>query len=100
MKLMGMPKLRNLARSGPDEMAGAVGALCAELLGADWKSPVDVVAQYPASRVDGAKVRISVDETHLVDLVVNYHAGIILISEASAHGGRSVERLSKGSETA
>lgn len=100
MKLMGTPKLRNLAKCGPDGMSGAVGALCAELSEASWRSPADVTAQFPAARVDGENVRISLGEAHFVNVIVNYCSGIVLVSDAGAQGGRSAIGLPRGSEKA
>ena len=100
MKLMGTPKLRDLARCGPDDMSGTVGALCAELSDASWRSPADVSAQFPTARVEGANVRIVLGETQFVDLVVNYRAGIVLVSDAGPRGGRSAIGLRRGNEAA
>ncbi|MDH7972517.1 hypothetical protein QH494_10015 [Sphingomonas sp. AR_OL41] len=100
MKLMGTPKLRNLATSGTDEMSGAVAALCAELVAIDWKSPGDVVRQYPRAHVDGVSVRIQIGDAHCVDLIVNYRAGIILIEQAGAAGESTAARAPQGSKAA
>lgn len=100
MKLMGTPKLRTLARHGPDDLSGPVGALCAELSDANWASPADVVAQFPTARIAGAKVRIAVSGPHFVDLVVNYAAGIVLISATGTQAELGVMEVPKGSEAA
>lgn len=100
MKLMGTPKLRTLARRGPDDLSGPVGALCAELADANWTCPADLVAQFPTAQVAGANVRIAVSDPHFVNLVVNYGAGIVLISATGTQAELAAMEVPKGSEAA
>jgi len=80
MKIMGTLRLASAAgERSTDGTARALGALCAELIDASWKSVEDVRAAYPNALVDGANVTIVVGPQCIVRLVVNYSTSIILI---------------------
>ncbi len=96
MKLMGTSKLGDLAKNGTDGISGAVAALCAELATTIWATPADVISFFPLAVVDSAFVRVPLGESYCVDLVVNYHAGMILIDFAGpTEKAPSIRRLKK-----
>lgn len=96
MKLMGMSKLRDLATSGADVMSGAAAAMCAELTSATWNSPEDVMELYPFALVNGGSICVPMGERHCVDLIVNYHTGMVFIEYAGLAGKASQARRPRG----
>jgi hypothetical protein len=96
MKLMGTAKLGDLATSGTDGISGAVAALYAELAAATWATPADVISFYPNAVVDADFIRVPLGERYCVDLIANYHAGMILIDFAGpVEKASSIRQLKK-----
>lgn len=87
MKLMGISRLRELARRAHDSLDGAVPALVAELEAGSWRSMAEIAEFYPSALIDGIRVRIPLDGGYRVDLVADCEAQIILIEYAGATTG-------------
>ncbi|RUV30510.1 hypothetical protein [Mesorhizobium sp. M5C.F.Ca.IN.020.32.2.1] len=87
MKLMGISRLRELARRARDGLDGAVPALVAELESGSWRSMADIAEFYPSAVIDGIKVRIPLNGGYRVDLLADCEAQMVLIEYAGATSG-------------
>jgi hypothetical protein len=98
MKLMGIPKLDELARHAPEALDGAVPALVAELEAGTWKSMAEIADFFPSAVIDGIKVRIPLSGGYQVDLLADCQAQMVLIEYAGPASGARAGRT--GSEAA
>lgn len=89
MRVMGRHRLCRLAQAGGDNVAGAVSALFVELDAAEWLQPADALDTYPEAELSGCRLRIPLRDRHVVILVVNCVAGIVLIEFAGHVGGHA-----------
>jgi hypothetical protein len=87
MKLIGISRLRELARRTRGDLDGAVPALVAELEAGSWRSMAEFAEFYPSARIQGIKVRIPLNGDYRVDLVADCEAQIVLIEYAGATSG-------------
>jgi hypothetical protein len=92
MKLMGIPKLAELARSTRDALNGAIPALVAELEAGAWQSTAEIADFFPAAVVDGMKVRIPLAAGYRVDLLADCEAQMILIDYAGSETGARADK--------
>ncbi len=80
MRLIGREKLTTL--SGQDrDTARWVASWSAELLGANWKRPADVVLQFPraSQKLDGIFMFQPPNKAIEIDALISFPRGIILI---------------------
>lgn len=87
MKLIGISRLRELARRARGNLDGAVPALVAELEAGSWRSMAEIAEFYPSALIKGIKVRIPLNGDYRVDLVADCEAQIVLIAYAGATTG-------------
>lgn len=84
MKLIGISRLRELARRARGDLDGAVPALVAELEAGSWRSMAEIAEFYPSALIKGITVRIPLNGDYRVDLVADCEAQIVLIEYAGA----------------
>jgi len=97
MRLMGIGKLKGLAKCGTVGVAGAVSALFAELVCAQWQSESEFLTQFPLASFENGIVRLPMGDAHRVELIINYDVGMVLVAfaGASADGRRTDKDRSK-----
>ncbi|WP_220332670.1 hypothetical protein [Rhizobium mesosinicum] len=93
---MGIGNLGELAKCADETIATAARALWAELADGSWKTDADLAEHYPTATIDGAQVRIPLGPGHHVDLLVNYHAEMMLIEYAGVADSAQPRRATKG----
>lgn len=96
MRLMGIGNLGELAKCADKALATAANALWTELSVGRWRTESELAEHYPLATVDGAHVRIPLGPAHYVDLLVNYHAEMMLIEYAGAADNAQSRRATKG----
>lgn len=87
MKLMGIPKLNELAHDAREALDGAVSALVAELEEGTWQSMEEIADFFPAAVIEGMKVRIPLNGGFQVELLADCRAQMVLIQYAGAASG-------------
>jgi hypothetical protein len=87
MKLMGVPKLNDLAHHAREALDGAVSALVAELEAGKWRSMGEIADFFPAAVIDGMRVRIPLNGGYEVELLADCEAQMVLIQYAGAASG-------------
>lgn len=92
MKLMGISKLAELARSARAALDGAIPALVAELEAGTWRSTEEMAKLFTAAVVDGMKVRIRLGGGYRVDLLADCEAQMILIEYAGSETGARADK--------
>jgi hypothetical protein len=98
MKLMGIPKLHELAHRARDALDGAVPALVAELEAGTWQSISEIADFFPSAVIEGIKVRIPLNGGYRVDLLADCEAQMVLIEYAGPASGARARKT--GSEAA
>ncbi|WP_405127757.1 hypothetical protein A4A59_028410 (plasmid) [Rhizobium leguminosarum] len=96
MRLMGIGKLSELTKCADAGIANAAAALWAELAAGRWKSEAEFGEYYPLATIDGAEARIPLGAGYHVDLMVNYHAEMMLIDYAGVAENAQSRRATKG----
>ncbi|MBD9652912.1 hypothetical protein IB267_31590 [Ensifer sp. ENS09] len=86
---MGIGKLCDLAKDGDEYLAGVAAVLRTELAAGCWRSKDEFQATYPGALIDGAKARILLEADYVVDLIVNFDTGMMLIE----HAGKASQTL-------
>lgn len=82
MRLIGISKLVDFARSAADDLRNAVLALSAELGTANWQSDEEVRIAFPRATFTGRRVEIDLDEKNCVIVVFGYEVGVVLVEFA------------------
>ena len=82
MQLIGISKLSALAQNASDELRGAVLALHAELVAAEWSSAADAKAAFPAAKCEPKRLEVALDHRHCVIVAISYETGIAVVEFA------------------
>ena len=88
MHLIGISKLSALAQNATGDLRGAVLALHAELVAAEWSSAADATAAFPAAKCERRRLVITLDHRYCVVVAVSYETGIAVVEFA----GRRMDR--------
>ena len=88
MRLIGVSKLSALAQNASGDLRGAVLALHAELVAAEWCSAADATAAFPAAKCERKRLVINLDHGHCVVVAISFETGIGVVEFA----GRRMDR--------
>jgi len=89
MRLIGISKLSELAQKATGDLRGAILALHAELVAAEWSSAADATAAFPAAKCERKRLVIALDHRHCVVVAISYEAGIAVVEFAGRRMDRS-----------
>lgn len=89
MRLIGISKLSALAQNATGDLRGAILALNAELVAAEWRSVAEATAAFPAAESEHNRLVITLDHQHCVVVVISFETGIALLEFAGRHMDRT-----------